>query len=174
MPSRRFGLDPYAISGHPLCSLLFVRPRPCTIVKTRSPAKRIKSMETHGNDGVANDIPPPAKQRQHPQGEPLNLDVLSLVRAFPFIFCGRSLIGTMLIDCCIRPPSRPLEPCMHLQIFPGAPDAQLLGARVEDRSPQNQGPALLPGRLDRTGIRPSRILCSLPRTYGLLSRFEIS
>jgi hypothetical protein len=58
----------------------------------RSAAKRI----THKNDEVlhkntsveppGNDLPPPANERQNPQGEPLNLDVLLLVRALPFIF----------------------------------------------------------------------------------------
>ena len=63
-------------------------------MQTRSVAKRI----VHKNEGVlhkntpveppGNDLPPPAKERQNPQGEPLNLDVLLLVRGFPFLFAA--------------------------------------------------------------------------------------
>ena len=138
LPSRRFL---YAIS---------VGPRRCTMALTRTAAKIIDSREAHRNDGAGNDLQFSTKQRQHPQGEPLNLDVLVLVRAFPFLFACPSPINTMVTDRCIRPPSRVLEPCTHLQILPGVPDGQIFGARVEDRSLQNQGPPRLPDGLDRT------------------------
>ena len=136
------------------------------MVQTRSAANKIESRNVHSDDGMVakdtpighppgNPAPSPAKKRRREgtstatpkkrrKGKlreicQLNLDVLFLVRDF-FWCSDRLLTDAMVIDCCIRPPQRPPQPCTHMQISSTASDGQILGLRMEDRSPPSQGP----------------------------------
>ena len=129
------------------------------MVHTRSAAKKIESGQVHddGEGLVTKDTPvehpagrrrdttvaPKKRGRGKQPGEicQLNLDVLFLVRDNFFVCFDYLLTGMMVIDCCIRPPYRPPQPCTHMQIASTAPDGQILGVRMEDRSPPSQRPS---------------------------------
>ena len=161
------------------------------VLHTRSAAKKIESGKVHNDDGMItadtpvghpaeHRVPSMAKKRRRESttaapkkrrsGKPgeicqLNLDVLFLVRDNFFCLLRPFVDGRDVIDRCIRPPYRPPQPCTHMQISSTAPDGQILGVRMEDRSPPGQRPSRLSSRPHQTGICQSRVLYPLPRTY---------
>lgn len=77
----------------------------------------------------------PKKRRRGNPGElcQLNIDVLFIVHRI-LSFLG-SLLMNATIDCHLRPSFGPPEPCTYVQVTPKATDGQIIGIRLEGRSP---------------------------------------